>query len=107
MFLVHLRGLERNGDTPTYLTAYGGFNISMTPAFSRSLLLWLEHGGLVAMPNMRGGGEYGEAWHQAGMLGRKQNSFDDFLGGGGVADPRRLHPARAAGGRRADPTAVC
>jgi prolyl oligopeptidase len=79
MFLVHRRGLARTGDTPTYLTAYGGFNISMTPAFSRSLLLWLEHGGLVAIPNIRGGGEYGEAWHQGGMLGHKQNSFDDFV----------------------------
>ncbi|HLE42929.1 MAG TPA: prolyl oligopeptidase family serine peptidase [Methylomirabilota bacterium] len=79
MFLVHRRGLGRTGDTPTYLTGYGGFNISMTPAFSRSLLLWLEHGGLVAIPNIRGGGEYGEAWHQGGMLGRKQNSFDDFV----------------------------
>jgi prolyl oligopeptidase len=79
MFLVHQRGLARTGDTPTYLTGYGGFNISMTPAFSRSLLLWLERGGLVAVPNIRGGGEYGEAWHQGGMLGRKQNSFDDFV----------------------------
>ena len=79
MFLVHPRGLARTGDTPTYLTGYGGFNISMTPAFSRSLLLWLEHGGLVAIPNIRGGGEYGEAWHQGGMLARKQNSFDDFV----------------------------
>jgi prolyl oligopeptidase len=79
MFLVHRRGLGRTGDTPTYLTGYGGFNISMTPAFSRSLLLWLEHGGLVAIPNIRGGGEYGEAWHQGGMLAHKQNSFDDFL----------------------------
>jgi prolyl oligopeptidase len=79
MFLVHQRGLKRDGDAPTYLTGYGGFNISMTPAFSRSLLLWLEHGGLVAIPNIRGGGEYGESWHQGGMLGRKQNSFDDFI----------------------------
>jgi prolyl oligopeptidase len=79
MFLVHERGLVRNGDAPTYLTGYGGFNISMTPAFSRSLLLWLERGGLVAVPNIRGGGEYGESWHQDGMLGRKQNSFDDFI----------------------------
>lgn len=79
MFLVHRRGLVRDGGAPTYLTGYGGFNISMTPAFSRSLLLWLEHGGLVAIPNIRGGGEYGESWHQGGMLGRKQNSFDDFI----------------------------
>jgi prolyl oligopeptidase len=79
MFLVHRRGLERDGEAPTYLTGYGGFNISMTPAFSRSLLLWLEHGGLVAIPNIRGGGEYGESWHQGGMLDRKQNSFDDFI----------------------------
>jgi len=79
MFLVHRKGLVCNGDNPTYLTAYGGFNISMTPAFSRSLLLWLERGGVVAVPNIRGGGEYGEGWHQAGILANKQNSFDDFI----------------------------
>jgi prolyl oligopeptidase len=79
MFLVHRMGLSLNGDNPTYLTGYGGFNISMTPGFSRSLLLWVERGGLVAVPNLRGGGEYGESWHQAGMLARKQNSFDDFI----------------------------
>jgi len=80
MFLVHHAGLPLNGDNPTYLTGYGGFNISMTPSFSRSLLLWLEHGGVVAIPNIRGGGEYGEGWHQAGILASKQNSFDDFIG---------------------------
>jgi prolyl oligopeptidase len=79
MFLVHGAGLIRNGSNPVYLTGYGGFNISMTPAFSRSLLLWLECGGVVAIPNIRGGGEYGERWHQEGMLDRKQNSFDDFI----------------------------
>ena len=79
MFLVRRTGLVLDGDNPTYLTAYGGFNISMTPAFSRSLLLWLERGGVVAVPNIRGGGEYGESWHQAGILANKQNSFDDFV----------------------------
>ncbi len=104
MFLVHRRDRPRSGDTPTYLTAYGGFNISMTPAFSRSLLLWLEHGGLVAIPNIRGGGEYGEAWHQAGMLGRKQNSFDDFVAAAewlvreGYTRPERLAVAGGSNG---------
>ena len=79
MFLVHRTGLVRDGRNPVYLTGYGGFNISMTPVFSRSQLLWLEAGGVVATPNIRGGGEYGERWHQEGMLGRKQNSFDDFI----------------------------
>jgi len=79
MFLVHQRDVDRNGRQPTFLTGYGGFNISMTPAFSRSMLLWLESGGVVAIPNLRGGGEYGESWHQDGMLGRKQNTFDDFI----------------------------
>ena len=80
MFLVHRRDVDRNGRRPTFLTGYGGFNISMTPAFSRSMLLWLESGGVVAIPNLRGGGEYGESWHQDGMLARKQNTFDDFIG---------------------------
>jgi prolyl oligopeptidase len=79
MFVVYRSGLPRDGANPVYLSGYGGFNISMTPAFSRSLLLWLERGGVVAIPNIRGGGEYGEAWHQGGMLGHKQNSFDDFI----------------------------
>ena len=79
MFVVHASDLELNGDNPTYLTGYGGFNISMAPGFARSLFLWLERGGVVAVPNLRGGGEYGETWHQAGMLGNKQHTFDDFI----------------------------
>ena len=79
MFLVHRKGLVRSGDNPTYLTGYGGFNISMTPAFSRSLLSVAGAWRRRSMPNIRGGGEYGEGWHQAGILASKQNSFDDFI----------------------------
>jgi prolyl oligopeptidase len=101
MFLVHRKGVQRDGNNPVYLTGYGGFNISMTPAFSRSLLLWLERGGVVAIPNIRGGGEYGEEWHQSGMLGKKQNSFDDFIAAAEwLIQARYTRPGRlaAAGG---------
>lgn len=79
MFLVHRTDLARDGDNPVLLTGYGGFNISRTPSFSATYLIWLECGGVVAIPNLRGGGEYGRAWHEAGMLARKQNVFDDFI----------------------------
>src|SRR5512134_1078242 len=79
MFLTMRRGLPLDGSNPTYLYGYGGFNISLTPAFSVGALAWLEMGGIYAVPNLRGGAEYGEEWHQAGMLERKQNVFDDFI----------------------------
>ena len=79
MFIVHRKGLALDGRNPTYLTAYGGFNISLTPGFSPAAIFLLENGGVLAQPNLRGGGEYGEAWHKAGMLLRKQNVFDDFI----------------------------
>ena len=79
MFITHKKCLELDGNNPTYLYAYGGFNISLTPSFSISNLVWLEMGGIYAVPNLRGGGEYGEAWHQAGMKDKKQNVFDDFI----------------------------
>ena len=78
MFLVHRKEVRPTGQIPTMLTAYGGFNISRTPAYSAGAAAWVEAGGLFAMPNLRGGGEYGETWHRAGMLANKQNVFDDF-----------------------------
>ena len=79
MFITHKKGIPMDGANPTYLYGYGGFNISITPSFSPGILAWLEMGGIYAVPNLRGGAEYGEEWHQAGMLEKKQNVFDDFI----------------------------
>ncbi|BAY35101.1 peptidase S9 prolyl oligopeptidase (plasmid) [Nostoc carneum NIES-2107] len=79
MFITYKKGIKLDGNNPTYLYGYGGFNASMTPSFSVSLLVWMEMGGIHAMPNIRGGGEYGEEWHEAGMKFKKQNVFDDFI----------------------------
>ena len=79
MFITHKKGLKLDGNNPTYLYGYGGFNVSLPPAFSVGILVWMEMGGVYAQPNLRGGGEYGEEWHQAGMKLRKQNVFDDFI----------------------------
>ncbi len=79
MFIVYKKGIELNGKNPTWLYAYGGFGLSQTPGFSTSRVMWLENGGVFALPNLRGGGEYGEKWHDAGRLMNKQNVFDDFI----------------------------
>jgi prolyl oligopeptidase len=82
MFVVNKKGIEKNGKNPTLLTGYGGFNISLKPTFNRSMYLWMEHGGIYAVANLRGGSEFGEDWHRAGMLEKKQNVFDDFIAAG-------------------------
>ena len=79
MFIVGKKGLPLNGNNPVFLTGYGGFNISMTPSFAASSASWIERGGVFALPNLRGGGEYGREWHEAGMKEHKQNVFDDFI----------------------------
>jgi prolyl oligopeptidase len=79
MFLMHKKDLKVDGKTPTILYGYGGFDVSLTPSFSSVAAWWLEHGGIYAVANIRGGGEFGEDWHRAGMLDKKQNVFDDFI----------------------------
>jgi prolyl oligopeptidase len=79
MFITHKKGLKLDGNNPTYLYGYGGFSVSLTPAFSIANLVWMEMGGVYAQPNLRGGGEYGEEWHLAGTKSKKQNVFDDFI----------------------------
>ena len=82
MFLVYQKGLKLDGSAPTMLTGYGGFNVNITPSFSGDTIMFAERGGVVAQVNLRGGGEFGEAWHTAGMLDKKQNVFDDFIAAG-------------------------
>jgi prolyl oligopeptidase len=97
MFITHRRDFVPSGDAPTLLHGYGGFAISLTPAFRPAVLTWLEMGGVYAEANLRGGGEYGEAWHQAGTLERKQNVFDDFIAAAEYLVAQRItRPARLA-----------
>ena len=97
MFLFHKKGLQLDGNNPTVLYGYGGFDISMTPAYSPSMLAWTERGGIYAVANLRGGGEYGEEWHRAGMLGEKQNVFDDFIAAAQfLIEKKYTNPSRLA-----------
>ena len=97
MFLVSRKGLTPDGNRPVLLTGYGGFNVPSTPAFSSQAVLWAEMGGVYAVANLRGGGEFGEAWHRAGMFEKKQNVFDDFIGAAEwLIQNRYTQPARLA-----------
>ena len=97
MFIAHKKGIELNGDNPTLLYGYGGFNISLTPSFSITRLAWMEMGGVYAVANLRGGGEYGKEWHQAGTKLHKQNVFDDFIAAGEyLVSERYTRPERLA-----------
>ncbi|HQF41308.1 MAG TPA: prolyl oligopeptidase family serine peptidase [Ignavibacteriaceae bacterium] len=104
MFIVYKKGLKLDGNNPAYLYSYGGFNISLNPSFSAARLMFLENGGVYAMPNIRGGGEYGEEWHKAGMLDKKQNVFDDFISAAeylineGYTNPSKLACAGGSNG---------
>src|SRR5258708_23424119 len=79
MFLTHKKGLKLDGNNPVLLYGYGGFDVSLTPSFTVPTLVWLENGGVYAVANLRGGGEYGEEWHRAGTLENKLHVFDDFI----------------------------
>ena len=83
MFVVHKKGLALDSNRPVFLTGYGGFNVSKTPAFAQAAVIWAEMGGVFAVPNLRGGAEFGEKWHHGGMFEKKQNVFDDFIGAAG------------------------
>ena len=104
MFLVHRKDLRRDGSNPVYLYGYGGFNINRTPGFAPQHILLMEQGGIYALANLRGGGEYGEAWHKAGMLANKQNVFDAFIAAGeylireGYTSPEKLAIAGGSNG---------
>jgi prolyl oligopeptidase len=97
MFITARKDLPRDGTNPTFLTAYGGYGSVLGPAYRADVPLWLELGGIYAVANLRGGGEYGEAWHRAGSLERKQNSFDDFIAAAEyLAAQKYTAPARLA-----------
>ncbi|MBN2072144.1 MAG: S9 family peptidase [Candidatus Krumholzibacteriota bacterium] len=97
MFLVHSKGIKLDGDNPVLMTSYGGFNVSLTPRFSALGVLWVERGGIFAMPNLRGGGEFGEKWHKAGIREKKQNVFDDFIAAAEwLIDNKYTSPSRLA-----------
>ena len=105
--ILRKRGIALDGTHPTLLYGYGGYGVSLTPTLQPLTRLWLDQGGVYAEANLRGGGEFGEAWHEAGKLTNKQNVFDDFSACAQHAGRRGLHDARAPRDRRAGRTAAC
>ena len=97
IFVVAKKGLKKDGQNPTLLTGYGGFDISLTPEFDRDIYLWLEHGGVYAVANLRGGSEFGEDWHRAGMLDKKQNVFDDMIAAAELFDLGKIYGQGSSG----------
>ena len=100
MIMTHKKGIELNGKNPTILYGYGGFNISLNPSFSITNAVWMEQGGILAVPNLRGGGEYGKAWHDAGTKLQKQNVFDDFIAAGEYLIENKLYLFRLFSNKR-------
>ncbi|HUO33429.1 MAG TPA: prolyl oligopeptidase family serine peptidase, partial [Candidatus Acidoferrum sp.] len=104
MFLMYKKGLKKDGQRPVLMTAYGGFDVDLEPSFEATAVTWADAGGIFAQPNLRGGGEFGEAWHHAGMMGNKQNVFDDFIAAGewlvanGYTNPKKLAIEGASNG---------
>ena len=107
-FLVHRKDIKLDGDNPTLLNAYGGFEVSETPAYSATIgKLWLEHGGVYVLANIRGGGEFGPAWHEAGLGTKRQIIYDDFAAVGEGPDRDARSPARGGSASAAGRTVVC
>ena len=107
MFLVHRKDLPRDGERPVLLSGYGGFNISRTPAYDPGNFPFLDRGGIFALANLRGGGEYGEEWHRAGMLEQKQNVFDDFIAAAEYLIAEGYTRAASGSRSKAAATAAC
>src|SRR5205807_9833447 len=95
MFISYKKGMKRDGQTPAFLYGYGGFDVSSTPSFAPANLVWMEMGSIYAVANLRGGGEYGEKCHEAGMLHTKQNLFDDFIASAQSLIDNRFHRHRS------------
>ena len=107
MFVTHRKGIALDGSNPVLLYAYGGFNVSLLPAFAPERIAWIEAGGIYAQPNLRGGAEYGEAWHQAGMLDEEAERVRRLHRGRGIPGAREIHDAKPPGRSKARRTAGC